>query len=157
MDEMEARREALRVRASLRLFGPELTYIVKSAEPDTVKVGPKGYTHGWVFHGTAGGADHVSAMESLASHLYQTQGHAAGDEMRAASRSLKAGDLKGTDEHLMNAQRAVSGDKEAKAGIKSHLAAVRGLRMSGIRQQQAEGHQERAEEGPTDAEYADMI
>lgn len=93
------------------------------------KVGPHGYTHGWVFHGTPGSTEHADVIEKISDDLYDLNQHAA-DHLRSASISMKRGNYHAAKKYLENAQSILDRDrgddtKKAEHGIKAisnHIA-----------------------------------
>lgn len=54
------------------------------------KVGPAGYTHGWVFHGTPGTSEHIHAVQDLADRVREGGGAPNAAQMvEAAGRSME--------------------------------------------------------------------
>jgi hypothetical protein len=60
----------------------------KNAVPDLEKIGPHGFTHGWVFHGVPGSDEHAGSLDDLGKDIdkdYPSHGenvHAAANAMR---------------------------------------------------------------------------
>lgn len=65
--------------------------------------GPKGYTHGWVFHGTPGGNEHANALSELGERM-ASKSPTAALSMRHAADRVNLGQYKLAAGHIKNAQ-----------------------------------------------------
>jgi hypothetical protein len=63
------------------------------------KIGPHGYTHGWVFHGVPGSKEHADVLGQMAHDLAKTDYQAA-NHIANAGVSMRKGDLKSAKDHL---------------------------------------------------------
>jgi hypothetical protein len=67
------------------------------------KVGPEGYTHGWVFHGVPGSRDHVDAVHQLANSVDAHGNNEAANAIDHAGRQMSMGRYNMAQGHLDNA------------------------------------------------------
>jgi hypothetical protein len=110
--------------AAARLHQWHEDFMQKSQQPDTVKVGPEGYVHGWVKVFSAGSV----GMHSAAGSLHLNGKHEAAKHMDAAAKlasKAKHGRMSESDHEKMIGHLAAAMDtttpSEARNYVEPHL------------------------------------
>jgi hypothetical protein len=80
-------------------------FLNASALAEVIKVGPHGYTHGWVFHGTPGSQEHADFLSSSADAIHASVGDSplakpVHDVLKGAASSIQNGDIRGARKQL---------------------------------------------------------
>jgi hypothetical protein len=90
------------------------------------KVGPHGYTHGWVFHGVPGTSAHAAAVRSLANSVAGKSPDAEAALNRAAD-SIDSKDYKAATDHIADAHTNLMADHGNPEDVAAIDHSARGL------------------------------